>query len=115
MNNAKSKQLPAITICSLAGFKQRGLFYKVGDLINNSYGLDEIINNATYIDALQYIYEEPISQQMGRCFSYHETKEYDISSGYNFYFKENQGPYSQHFILFETYNWTNKLRVFFPG
>jgi hypothetical protein len=73
----------------LAGFKKKGFFYKVDDLLNNSIRLDEIISDQNYSETIKYIYNEPISQQAGKCFSYHEDKEFKLSSGYSLFFKMN--------------------------
>lgn len=82
-----NKPLPAITICPVAGFKQKGLHYKVDDLLSNTLELSEIINNSTYNETLNNIYEVPLAQQFGRCFSYHNNTKMDVYGGITFSFK----------------------------
>ena len=81
------KPLPAITFCPLAGFKQKGFHYKVTDLLSNTLELSEIFNNFTLNEIANHIYEEPLAQQFGHCFSYYSNEEFQLNSGKAFYLK----------------------------
>ena len=63
------KPLPAMTICPMSGFKHKGFFHKVKDILENTINLTDIISVETYNATKSMIYDEPIAQQIGRCFS----------------------------------------------
>ena len=81
------KPLPAITFCPLAGFKQRGFHYQVKHLISNTLTLSEIFHSSTLNEIANRIYEEPIAQQFGHCFSYYSNEEFELNWGKPFYLK----------------------------
>ena len=80
------KPLPAMTICPMTGFKQEGFFYKQGDVLNNTLDLRDIIIPATYNDTRSMMYQEPIAQQIGRCFSLKDNHGYQVYYGMKLHF-----------------------------
>ena len=71
----EKKRLPAMTICPMHGFKQKGFFYKHNDVLTNTLDFNDLISsNDLIIDAKTLVYDEPVAQQIGRCnsLSYNE-------------------------------------------
>ena len=89
MNNRETKPLPAISICPMAGFKKEGYYYKVNDVMKNTLNLSDIISDATYNDTKNLLYDEPIAQQIGRCFSLKNQTGYELNVPLPLIFKTN--------------------------
>lgn len=86
-NDNEHKPLPAYTICPMSGFKQRGFFYKKEDAYNNTLNLDEIISAADINDTKSLMYQQPIAQQIGRCFSLYNKTGLRLYTGFEMFFK----------------------------
>ena len=71
----------------MGGFKQKDFYYKSLDLITNTLELSDIISNSTYNETAKHIYANPMAQQIGRCFSYHNNEEIELNTGKPFFFK----------------------------
>ena len=87
--NGDKKPLPAMTLCPMMGFKKAGFFFKVKDALDNTLNLNDIISDAIYNDTTSLIYDEPIAQQIGRCFSIKNPRGYSLNDGIELYFKTN--------------------------
>ena len=87
LHHVEKKPLPAITFCPLAGFKEQGFHYQVKHLLSNTLELSEIFHSSTLNEIANLIYEEPIAQQFGHCFSYYSDEEFDLNWGKPFYLK----------------------------
>ena len=86
-NDNELKPLPACTICPMSGFKQRGFFYKKEDAYINTLNLDEIISAADINDTKSLMYQQPIAQQIGRCFSLYNKTGLRLYTGFEMFFK----------------------------
>ena len=81
------KPLPAMTICPMSGFKHKGFFHKVKDILENTINLTDIISVETYNATKSMIYDEPIAQQIGRCFSLKNDDGFELHTVFELYFK----------------------------
>jgi len=70
-----------MTICPMTGFKKPGFFYKVSDFLNNTLSLKDIVSNDTFNRTQSILYNEPIAQQIGRCFSLKNNSGYEVNTG----------------------------------
>ena len=66
-----TRQLPSITFCPLPAFRTKGNFYNMDVSLNNTYGIDDVFEEAT-VEQLMfntsfYKHEEVYTILTGRC------------------------------------------------
>ena len=87
VDTSEFKPFPAVTVCPMSGFKEEGFYFKVKDVLKNTYNLSDIISDATYNDTKSLLYDEPIAQQIGKCFSLKNHSGYEWNHGLGLSFK----------------------------